>query len=121
MAVPGPITSPVSVGCNRLIQNGCKPVLGLRDILEEYDIACEGAPGVRLPTDLSDGERRTLAALSHAPRHVDDLAAALGTDAAETLAVLTSLEIRGLASQAPGKFFSTGSPLVGRSASGVGL
>jgi DNA processing protein len=116
MAVPGPITSPVSVGCNRLIQSGCKPVLGLRDVLEEYDIPLEGAPGARLPTDLSDAERRALAALGVAPRHVDDLAEDLGTDAAETLATLTSLEIRGLACQAPGKFFHGVSPLSSSSA-----
>jgi DNA processing protein len=111
MAVPGPITSPVSVGCNRLIQGGSKPVLGLRDVLEEYGIAWEGAPAARLPTDLNEAERRVLAALGHTPRHVDDLAETLGTDAAETLATLTSLEIRGLAGQAPGKFFHTTSPL----------
>jgi DNA processing protein len=110
MAVPGPITSPVSVGCNRLIQNGSKPVLGLRDILEEYGIGCD-APACRIPTDLTDAERRTLGALNPSPRHVDDLAASLGLDTAETLALLTSLEIRGLAEHAPGKFFSTASAL----------
>jgi DNA processing protein len=105
MAVPGPITSPTSVGCNRLIQNGAKPVLGLRDLLEEYEINFENAPSVRLPTDLSEAERRVLAALDDRPRHVDGLAESLGVDLGETLAVLTSLEIRGLASQTPGKLF----------------
>jgi DNA processing protein len=105
MAVPGPITSPVSVGCNRLIQNGAKAVLGLRDVLEEYGIALEGAAGARLVNDLTDAERRALRALGDTPRHVDDLAESIGLDAGQTLATLTSLEIRGLALQAPGKLF----------------
>jgi DNA processing protein len=105
MAVPGPITSPVSVGCNRLIQNGAKIVLGLRDILEEYGIALDGAAGTRLVNDLTDAERRALAALGDTPRHVDELAESIGLDAGQTLATLTSLEIRGLALHAPGKLF----------------
>jgi DNA processing protein len=111
MAVPGPITSPLSVGCNRLIQNGAKPVLGLRDIFEEYKIAYEDAPGARLETALTDPERRLLAVLGDAPTHVDRLAAALGADASETLAALTSLEIRGLARQLPGKLFHATAPV----------
>ena len=34
LAVPGPITSPTSIGCNKLIQQGAKPVLTPGDILE---------------------------------------------------------------------------------------
>lgn len=106
LAVPGPITSPVSVGCNRLIQLGAKPALGLRDVLEEYGIALPSVPSAALPTDLSADERGMLDLLSAGEEHVDALAARLGRPAAETLAVLTSLEIRGLVGQAPGKLFS---------------
>lgn len=35
MAVPGNITSPLSVGCNRLISQGATPVLGVDDVLEK--------------------------------------------------------------------------------------
>src|SRR5207302_10879926 len=34
LAVPGPITSPTSLGCNKLIQQGAKPPLRAADILE---------------------------------------------------------------------------------------
>jgi len=44
LAVPGPITSPTSVGCNKLIQQGAKPALCAGDILEELG----------LPTSLGD-------------------------------------------------------------------
>jgi DNA processing protein len=111
MAVPGPITSPVSVGCNRLIQDGSRAILGMRDILDSYKIGYQGVPPTHIDTNLTDAEKRVLAALSHTPRHIDVLARAIDLDAAETLAVLTSLEIRGLASQAPGKMFQAGCPL----------
>lgn len=38
-AVPGSIFSPVSVGTNRLIQDGVKPITCGRDILDEYRIS----------------------------------------------------------------------------------
>lgn len=105
LAVPGPITSPISLGCNRLIQMGAKPALGLRDLYEEYGIAVESAPGARLPTDLTADEKRALAVLAEREHQVDDLAARLARTPADILAVLTSLEIRGLVIQEPGKIF----------------
>jgi DNA processing protein len=105
LAVPGPITSPVSVGCNRLIQLGAKPALGLRDVLEEYGIALPDVASTALPSDLSAEERGVLDILSSGQEHVDQVAVRLGRSAAETLAVLTSLEIRGLVTQEPGKMF----------------
>jgi DNA processing protein len=105
LAVPGPITSPLSVGCNRLIQHGAKPALGLRDLFEEYGRTFESAPATRLPSDLTDSERNVLDILGLGIEHVDDIANRLGGTAAEALAVLTSLEIRGLVTQEPGKLF----------------
>ncbi|MCH7892712.1 MAG: DNA-protecting protein DprA, partial [Gemmatimonadetes bacterium] len=87
MAVPGPITSPLSRGTNRLIQMGAKPVLELRDVLEEYGIS--EVPEVSLPADLSDAERRALEALGDGAELVDDVTARLACAPAESLAVLT--------------------------------
>ena len=42
LAVPGPITSATSVGCNKLIQQGAKPVLVPGDILEELGLPSLG-------------------------------------------------------------------------------
>jgi len=39
LAVPGPITSRTSAGCNKLIQQGAKPALCAADILEELGLA----------------------------------------------------------------------------------
>jgi DNA processing protein len=105
LAVPGPITSPLSLGCNRLIQHGAKPALGLRDVLEEYGISGKGRPGMSLPNDLTETERRAIDALELGAEQVDEIAQQLGTSAGEALAALTSLEIRGLVDQEPGKMF----------------
>ncbi|HXV86485.1 MAG TPA: DNA-processing protein DprA [Gemmatimonadales bacterium] len=104
-AVPGPITSPTSVGCNRLIQQGAKPALGLRDVLEEYGLAPAEAPATTIATDLTGDERRVLNLLSVDAEAVDNLGSRAALDAAHVLAVLTSLEIRGLVVQEPGKTF----------------
>jgi DNA processing protein len=104
LAVPGPITSPLSIGCNRLIQNGAKAALGLRDLLEEYGIT-EYQPAVSLVNDLTEPERNVLDAIALGLEHVDDIAAHLHWPVAEALAALTSLEIRGVIVQEPGKTF----------------
>ncbi|MSR07639.1 MAG: DNA-protecting protein DprA [Gemmatimonadetes bacterium] len=112
MAVPGPITSPVSNGCNRLIQCGAKPALGLRDVLEECGVSYSAeAAAVMLPSGLSDPERRMMDVLALGLEHVDDVAAKARLSTGEALAALTSLEIRGLVSQHPGKIFRRVSPL----------
>ncbi len=105
LVVPGPITSPLSVGCNRLLRSGAKPALGLDDVLEEYGLAAEEAPHMRIPADLSGPERRVLDVLAMGDENADEIASRLGASAAEMAAVLTGLEIRGLVLQEPGKLF----------------
>jgi len=104
LAVPGPITSPLSIGCNRLIQNGAKAALGLRDLLEEYG-RTDYEPAVSLANDMSDAERTMLDALALGLEHVDDIAAHLQWPVSDALAALTSLEIRGVVTQEPGRTF----------------
>src|SRR5437870_9346604 len=45
LAVPGPITSPTSLGCNKLIQQGSKPALSAADVLEELGRTAGRPPG----------------------------------------------------------------------------
>ncbi len=105
LAVPGPITSPTSMGCNRLIQQGAKPALGLQDVLEEYGLS-EAATAARVDrTDLPDAEQRVIAAIEAGIGQVDDLAAHLACTVAEALSLLTSLELKGAVSQDSGKTF----------------
>ncbi len=112
LAVPGPITSPTSLGCNKLIQQGAKPALCAADILEELGISPPTAAGSarRLPEDLSGLQQALWRALEPEAKHVDTLVAcveASGAGAAEVLTALTDLELRGLVRQQPGMVFRT--------------
>ena len=115
LAVPGPITSPTSLGCNKLIQQGAKPALGVGDILEELGMpgvvsAGDGPVGAAAPPrveprDLTELQRSLWEALAAAPRHVDALVARAGVETALVLTALTELEMRGVVTQRPGMVF----------------
>jgi DNA processing protein len=114
LAVPGPITSRTSAGCNKLIQQGAKPVLCAADILEELGLASGmrelglalSTPAPRVPpVDLSGLQLTLWSRMTAEPQHVDALVAATQTGAANVLGALTELELRGLVRQGPGMVF----------------
>jgi DNA processing protein len=114
LAVPGPITSPTSVGCNKLIQQGAKLTLCAADILEELGLPTTlgetalalSTPAPRVPpVDLSGLQLALWSHLAAEPQHVDVLVAAARTEAADVLGALTELELRGLVRQGPGMVF----------------
>jgi len=116
LAVPGPITSLTSLGCNKLIQQGAKPAIVAADILEELGLpgtvqgtaeqAPEvGAPARPPPPDLSALQRSLWETLRSEPRHVDVLVATAGADTGAVLTALTELEMRGVVKQEPGMVF----------------
>jgi DNA processing protein len=114
LAVPGPITSRTSAGCNKLIQQGAKPVLCAADILEELGLASGmrelglalSTPAPRVPpVDLSGLQLTLWSRMTTEPQHVDALVAATQTGAANVLGALTELELRGLVRQGPGMVF----------------
>ncbi len=112
LAVPGPITSPTSLGCNKLIQQGAKPALSAADVLEELGISPTAAAGAprRLPQDLSGLQQALWRALEPEAKHVDTLVASVeasGAGAADVLTALTELELKGLVRQEPGMIFRT--------------
>lgn len=114
MAVPGPITSPRSEGANALLRDGAHPFLTADDLWAQYPaLACatstvlprpvaELAPSPPLPDDLEPEARRAAEILGVEVRHVDEVVAALERDAAETLTLLTTLELRGVVESLPG-------------------
>jgi len=115
LAVPGPITSPTSAGPNRLVALGAKPVLDVRDVLEEVGVA--EPPGVRIPRDLTPAERCVMEHVLDGSREgkLDDLLAEGLFPSHELLAAITSLEIRGLIVPVAGRGYR---PAVQSSAAG---
>ena len=112
LAVPGPITSPTSTGCNKLIQQGAKPALVVGDILEELGIPSPPPAGVApparrpLPADLTELQQSLWEALVIHAVHVDALVTGTGRDTGAVLTALTDLELRGLVAQQPGMMFA---------------
>jgi DNA processing protein len=113
MAVPGNITSSVSVGTNRLIRDGATPLLEPSDLLHYYPELVPATPAssvVRpnerpLPATLSLEERELAGFLGADPVHPDELANRSKRPIGEVLGILCSLEIAGVVEQGPGRVF----------------
>ncbi|HEX7338186.1 MAG TPA: DNA-processing protein DprA [Gemmatimonadales bacterium] len=113
LAVPGNITSPVSVGTNRLIRDGACPLLEPADLLQYFpEVATAAASNrrtaaevSRLPETLSVDERELAGLLGTDSVHPDLLAARSRRPVGEVLGLLCGLELAGVVEQAPGRLF----------------
>ncbi|RNC71414.1 MAG: DNA-protecting protein DprA [Desulfuromonadales bacterium] len=105
-AIPGNITSGGSRGTNRLIREGAKLVECVEDILEEL-------PGgriarhvpVRPAPELPPEEAAVHRLLAAEPLHIDEIIAKSALTVGELSAMLLRLELKGVVSQLPGKYF----------------
>jgi DNA processing protein len=97
-AVPGNIFAPQSKGTNRLIQNGARPLLDARDVLDVLNLARipqQRAARATLPPEPI--EARIYEALGDEPVHVDELRARTGLPVEKVSAALVMMELKGLA------------------------
>jgi DNA processing protein len=109
-AVPGSVQSFKSTGTHTLIKEGAKLVENVQDILSElgYAAAPPDVRAVRSQTHppLTAEETDVLGALGPYPLHIDELVRTLSIDAGTLSGILLHLELKGLITQQPGKFFS---------------
>ena len=106
MAVPGPITSPVSTGTNGLIRDGAAPLLELSDLLIHYpEIVPRPGAGAPPQGDLSPVENAILNALWGGSRRLEDLVEACGAPVSEALDAVSSLELAGRIRQKAGGWY----------------
>jgi DNA processing protein len=109
-AVPGPIFSKRSRGCNMLIREGkAKLVETLDEVVCELSnklpMARPAGGRNRMLPQMSVFEQSIYDILSEEPDHIDALAERSRQSASDTLVNLLSLECKGLVKQLPGKMF----------------
>lgn len=92
-AVPGPADSPQSVGCHKLLREGCHLIA---DVLDALTLLGLSRPARVRDPDLSDRERAVWAALAEDGLDVDALSTRSKLPARECLAAVTSLELMGM-------------------------
>ncbi|MBI5970937.1 MAG: DNA-protecting protein DprA [Deltaproteobacteria bacterium] len=103
-AVPGQVTSPKSMGTNRLIKEGAMLVESAGDVLGALNITVGRLAGAE-PTALKGDERVIWDSLKDAPAHIDAVISATGLSAPAAIALLLDMELRGLVAQRPGMCF----------------
>jgi DNA processing protein len=106
-AVPGEITSSLSVGSNRLLRSGAAPLTEVADVLEVFGIELETRAA--LP-ELSEAAALIVGRLEVEPAPADVLARTLGLEPAALAGALTELELAGVVSERDG-FFRLAGPL----------
>jgi DNA processing protein len=104
MAVPGPISSAMSVGCHELLRNGeAHLVASAQEVIESVgrigtDLVPEPPPERRETDGLDDKTLRVFEALHRsAARSPEQIAEVAGVPTERVRAVLPALELRGLA------------------------
>jgi len=110
-AVPGNIHSFKSVGTHTLIKEGAKLVAHAWDVLDEFAHINSRPPADPTPPEsvrphLTESEAMVMDSLEAEPVHIDDLARKLGLPSGKLSGILLQLELKGLASQSPGKRFA---------------
>jgi DNA processing protein len=118
-AVPGSIDSAGSRGTNKLIKQGAKLIENTDDILEEILPQIERTTVLK-PSSVSNSEviatkpaeilsavdQKIIGFISGGRVHIDDLISSTSLSSASILSALTTLELKGIIQQDPGKFFS---------------
>jgi len=102
-AVPGNILAPQSKGTNRLISQGARPMLSVRDLLDVLNLTRVTEQRlVRnvLPTD--ETESKLMSVLTHEPLHMDEIRTQTGLPIERVSATLVMLELKGLVRQVGG-------------------
>jgi DNA processing protein len=106
MAVPGPVTSPLSAGCHRLIRDGatlCRGVEDLRQVMEPDHVPQGGDTAGGPRPALSADESSLLERLGGETLPLEEIVDRTGFTPQKTLTILLALELRGLVTQHPGQ------------------
>lgn len=100
MAVPGSLRNGAAAGTNRLLADGCAPVLAARDVLEALGLdqcgAAERRARVGAETEMGQRCRDVLDAIDDGPTSIDELVSRTGLPASDVFALVAELELGGM-------------------------
>lgn len=110
-AVPGQVTSRLSLGCHQLIKAGAKLTEGWEDIWEEIELQVVsrvpiGRDMTSPRSTLEQEEILIVDALEAGPLQIDDLIDRTRLPAGQMASLLLSLLLKGLVEELPGKSFA---------------
>ena len=103
-AVPGPISSPNSIGPHRLLREGACLVTGVEDILQEWGIERRTVSDVSSP-DQELKEYPVFKYIGYEPIHLDRILEMSRLTPGETASQLLSLEMAGKIKSLPGNIY----------------
>ena len=102
-ALPGPVDSPLSCGCHRLIAQGARIILSpeqlIRDLGGTAGITKTAVETGDIPGDLSETEESVYRYLSFTPVKLSELELMTGMDTSLVARTLMGLQLRGLVSE----------------------
>jgi DNA processing protein len=101
-AVPGPIDSPASEGCNALIAKGAIPLLGAETLFAHYGMTATAQDPLPLAAELSGTAQKVHAILKKAPSTIDGIATELDMPTSHISTTIVELEMMGLLSSENG-------------------
>ncbi|MFA5997698.1 MAG: DNA-processing protein DprA [Candidatus Paceibacterota bacterium] len=99
--VPGPIFSATSKGTNNLLKQGATPITCAKDLLEEIGFI-EQQFGT-LDLTMYTTEEQAILVLLDEPREREEIITSIDAPSADTLSILTVLEIKGVIQERLGK------------------
>ena len=99
-ALPGPVNSSLSNGCNRLIRQGAGILLSPEELLEEWGLmgkreGCEGEEKDKNEKMLETAEKLVYACLGLFPKGIERIAAETRLEARAVMELLVSLQLQG--------------------------
>ena len=95
-AVPGPITSEMSVGPHLLIREGARILSHANELLKDFGLNQDSEMITQKPTDLTGEEKKVYDLLSVKKYHTDEVAKKISLSVSDTLPILSLLEVRGI-------------------------
>ena len=105
-AVPGPINSQYSIGCNLLIRDGAAPLVLLDDLIRDLNLRDTDNKHKKNTKQLEGDELKVYEAISRlGGATVDEIVKDTGKNAAVVSAVVTVMEIKGITETFAGRVY----------------